>query len=76
MASLCFWNEFELKKPPLITVQVEETGFGEYKQVMKMFHSNKPLDVALQPRTCLSGSTDTCNTCPAQMQSNSIRQRR
>ncbi|KAH8415588.1 hypothetical protein KR222_005903 [Zaprionus bogoriensis] len=29
MASLCFWNDFELKKPPLITIQVGETGFAK-----------------------------------------------
>ncbi|XP_017861757.1 PREDICTED: uncharacterized protein LOC108613064 [Drosophila arizonae] len=29
MASLHFWNEFELKKPPLVTLQVKETGFAK-----------------------------------------------
>ncbi|XP_016977315.1 uncharacterized protein LOC108043229 [Drosophila rhopaloa] len=25
----CFWNEFELKQPPLVTLQVEDTGFAK-----------------------------------------------
>ncbi|KAH8302932.1 hypothetical protein KR044_012031 [Drosophila immigrans] len=34
MASLCFWNDFELKKPPLVTVQVEDTGFAKHVFVL------------------------------------------
>ncbi|XP_034483687.1 uncharacterized protein LOC117788873 [Drosophila innubila] len=30
MSSFCLWNEFELKKPPLVTIQVEETGFAKH----------------------------------------------
>ncbi|EDV39091.1 uncharacterized protein Dana_GF24671 [Drosophila ananassae] len=26
---LCFWNDFELKKPPLVTIEVENTGFAK-----------------------------------------------
>ncbi|KAH8343325.1 hypothetical protein KR059_008317 [Drosophila kikkawai] len=29
----CFWNEFELKKPPLVTLQVEDTGFAKHVYV-------------------------------------------
>ncbi|EDW69418.1 uncharacterized protein [Drosophila virilis] len=29
MASLHFWNEFELKKPPLVTLHVNDTGFAK-----------------------------------------------
>ncbi|KAH8375531.1 uncharacterized protein LOC110190518 [Drosophila serrata] len=29
----CFWNEFELKKPPLVTLQVENTGFAKHVYV-------------------------------------------
>lgn len=28
---LCFWNDFELKKPPLVTIEVENTVFGRFK---------------------------------------------
>ncbi|XP_060652179.1 LOW QUALITY PROTEIN: uncharacterized protein LOC132788678 [Drosophila nasuta] len=34
MASLCFWNDFELKKPPLVTIQVEDTGFAKHVFVL------------------------------------------
>ncbi|KAM8709650.1 hypothetical protein ACLKA7_016456 [Drosophila subpalustris] len=30
MSTLCLWNEFELKKPPLVTIQVEDTGFAKH----------------------------------------------
>ncbi|EDV96040.1 uncharacterized protein LOC6556924 [Drosophila grimshawi] len=29
MASSCFWNDFELKKPPLVTLHVSETRFAK-----------------------------------------------
>ncbi|KAH8242414.1 hypothetical protein KR032_005862 [Drosophila birchii] len=29
----CFWNEFELKKPPLVTLQVEDIGFAKHVYV-------------------------------------------
>ncbi|EDW37557.1 GL16289 [Drosophila persimilis] len=25
----CFWNDFQLKRPPLVTLQVEDTGFAK-----------------------------------------------
>ncbi|KAH8369780.1 hypothetical protein KR093_000952 [Drosophila rubida] len=34
MASLCFWNDFELKKPPLVTIPVEDTGFAKHVFVL------------------------------------------
>ncbi|ALC44220.1 CG14174 [Drosophila busckii] len=30
MANFCLWNEFELKKPPLVTIQVSDTGFAKH----------------------------------------------
>lgn len=30
MASFCLWNEFEIKKPPLVTIQVADTGFAKH----------------------------------------------
>ncbi|KAH8257537.1 hypothetical protein KR038_011212 [Drosophila bunnanda] len=29
----CFWNEFELKKPPLVTLHVDNTGFAQHVYV-------------------------------------------
>ncbi|KAH8380285.1 hypothetical protein KR009_009791 [Drosophila setifemur] len=28
--NVCIWNEFELKKPPLVTIEVEHTEFGGF----------------------------------------------
>jgi len=31
-----FWNEFELKQPPLVTLQVEDTGFGKWQPLARV----------------------------------------